>query len=267
MGTELTSYRDYLRRSFEDRISANPRYSLRAFARDIGLDPARLSLILSKKQGLSADIGRKIARKLSMSEQESNLFCLLIEAEHARNKVHRTIASAKARALVQNVAAPLSLDTFRIISDWYHFAILELASLDDFSLEVPQIAQALDLHSEVVMTAVERLKRVGLLAMRRGKLVPTEEFTFTGSGAPSDAIKQFHAQMLEKALVALKTQSVEERDFSSITLAFDEELIPAAREHLKQFRRNFSKSIGNTKRKTSLYALNIQFFRISKKSK
>jgi len=51
MTTNALGYRDYLQRSFKSRINTNPAYSLRAFARDIGLHPARLSMVLSKKQG------------------------------------------------------------------------------------------------------------------------------------------------------------------------------------------------------------------------
>jgi plasmid maintenance system antidote protein VapI len=48
-------FKDFINREFDLRSSKNGSYSLRAFARDLGISPQRLSHLLSGKKGISKD--------------------------------------------------------------------------------------------------------------------------------------------------------------------------------------------------------------------
>jgi hypothetical protein len=48
-----------------------------------------------------------------------------------------------------------------MISDWYHFAILDLTRLDDFQPEPAWVSRKLGLTVSEVKIAVERLLRLG----------------------------------------------------------------------------------------------------------
>ena len=80
-----------------------------------------------------------------------------------------------------------------------------------------------------------------------------------------DAIKKFHKQVIEKSLLALYTQNVNEREFSSTLLAFDSSLINEAKECIRAFSKNFSKNLPGTNKKDSVYCLSMQFFRTDRK--
>jgi hypothetical protein len=60
------SYRDLLKRELESRCGRNPRYSLRAFAKDLGLSAPRLSHVLNGRFGLSRAAAEAIADKLGL---------------------------------------------------------------------------------------------------------------------------------------------------------------------------------------------------------
>ena len=60
------SYQDILKAELEKRQRANARYSLRAFARDLGVSPSNLSEILQRKAGLSRIKAQEIAKKLNL---------------------------------------------------------------------------------------------------------------------------------------------------------------------------------------------------------
>lgn len=258
----MADYRQVLKTELETRCQANPRYSLRAFARDLGIAPARLSDILNGKQGLSRIYAEKISRLLGLSESEKSYFCDLIESQHARSKAARKLASIRL-AQTNHPTQSLQMDSFKVIADWYHFAILELTSLSDFQSDPHWIAQQLGLKVHVVKQAIERLKRLDLLEeSQEGRLSATDGFTASPDGIPSDAIKKFHKQVLEKALEAITFQTLDERDFSSITLAFDSSQMKKAKELIKNFRRNFSKNLTISK-KDSLYNLSIYFFKLN----
>ena len=119
----------------------------------------------------------------------------------------------------------------------------------------------------MVTAAVERMKRLELLEEKNGKLTPTDGFTASPDGIPSEAIKKFHAQILEKALTAVREQTVEERDFSSVILAVDKQDLPKAKERIKNFRREFDAEFGKAKKKDEVYCLGVQFFRLQEKQK
>ncbi len=53
-----------LTKAFDEKRSRNPRYSLRAFSRDLGISASQLSSILSGHKKLSAEHACRIAMKL-----------------------------------------------------------------------------------------------------------------------------------------------------------------------------------------------------------
>ena len=56
-----STYHDLINEEFEKRKQINSAYSLRAFARDLGISAPRLSQILNKKQGLSLNAAQNLA--------------------------------------------------------------------------------------------------------------------------------------------------------------------------------------------------------------
>jgi hypothetical protein len=74
-------YVRFLAAELERRKARNPRYSLRAFAKAVGLDASALSRILSGKQGLSLSSGIKVGKKLSLPKTELRIFLASIAEE------------------------------------------------------------------------------------------------------------------------------------------------------------------------------------------
>ena len=264
---ESSNYREILKDELNRRHQANPLYSLRAFARDIGLEAPRLSDVLNGKHGLSRIYAQAIAKKIGFSKEEKDFFCDLVESQHGRGKLKRQLAKLRLEQRHSLAENQIQLDTFKVISDWYHFAILELALIKFFKSDPKWIAKQLGLNVQVVKSAIDRLLRLNFLKKdKKGRLSPTSTFTSTPDGIPSQSIKYFHKQILEKALTALVTQSVEERDFSAMTMAFDSSKTNEAKEYIRKFRRNFSKSVNpSSAKKDSVYSLSVQFFRLNKK--
>lgn len=254
-------YRDILREELETRCERNPRYSLRAFSRDLGISSSRLSEVLAGRYGLSREAAQSIGKKLDWNENEIALFCDLVDSEHARAKKKRT--EAKQRLQVDaNPYQQLTLDSFQVISDWYHYAILELTLIRDFKSDPKWIARRLGISDHIVIAAIDRLKRLDLLVEEEGKLRATDGFTATPSGIPSDALKKFHRQLLEKALSSIYLQTVEERDLSHLILAIDRNQLKEAKEEIKTFRRSFDAKFGKAKTKDEVYCLGVTFFRL-----
>lgn len=239
---------------------------MRAFSRDLGVAAPKLSEILRGICGLSETSAKNIALKLGLSSAEAQLFVDLVNAKHARSKVLRQRATEKLKGNVALASySELSLDTFKIISDWCHFAILELTETDGFRSDCKWIAKKLNLDLGHVSEAIERLLDFGLLEEAGGRWVQTQKSLATPSGVPSSEIKKYHRQILTKAEKSLTEDEISIRDFSAITMAIPEESFSEIQKEIKAFRRMISDKYMNKKSKTRVYSLAIQFFPLDKK--
>jgi uncharacterized protein (TIGR02147 family) len=263
-------YRKYLKNELEKRCRRNPLYSLRSYARDLGLSPGRLSDILKNKSGLSVAKARAIAKILEMSRQEADWFTTLVESSDARAKKNRTEAQKKIIRMkdTNTKYLELDLDQFKVISAWQHLAIIDLIQTRGFNFDSVWIAKRLGISKIEVEQSLERLLRLGLLKTQtqNGKThLKAMDVTFsTPTDIPSDAIKTFHRQILEKALGAIDLQGVESRDFSCLTFPISKSLLPEAKKRIKKFRREFNQWVQDNKiEKEEVYSLGIYLFSLT----
>ena len=167
--TDIT-YRHYIEREFQARCRRNPSYSLRAYARDLDVHPAKLSEVIRKTCGLSAQSASQLAPKLKLTEQESEHFITLVEAEHSRSSARKKQAQEMLKNFqIMNGITELELEKFKVISDWYHNAILELMTLDHFVSSAEWMAEQLNVSLETIQHALARLEKFGLIQNQNDK--------------------------------------------------------------------------------------------------
>lgn len=262
------NYQSYLISEYESRKMRNSNYSLRAYARDIGVAGPKLSEILRGKCGLSEASARRIAVKIGLAEVETQTFVDLVNSRHARSAVLKTKAQENLKENKFHASySELSIETFKIIADWFHFAILELTEVEDFISNTHWIAGRLNISPETAQAAVERLSDFGLLDIRNKKWKQTHKALSTPSGIPSSEIKKHHRQILNKAEESLTHDAVSSRDFSNMTLAIPFEAYAEVQSEIKKFRRELTKKYSESINKDRVYSLAIQFFPLDKKVK
>ncbi len=262
-------YRSTLKNHFDERVKKNSQYSLRSYARDLGIAAPRLSEILNFKKGLSEKAGMEIASRLGINKFETEIFISSIMKQHSRSPSKRKLAEQKLREIGQfNKENQIELENYKLIADWYHFTILELLTLVDVNTK-EDIARRLNLPTVTVENALLRLIDLGLLKKYKNFYIPIEENSFTGNDIPSQAIKMHHEQILDKASSALFEQDVEKREFGSTIIAFNSKNINDVKKLIRDFRQNLAKLIDADvhDEKDSVYVLGTQFFRLDKEIK
>jgi uncharacterized protein (TIGR02147 family) len=258
-------HREKLRSELNQRSQVNPHYSLRAFARDLGVTPSWLSEFLNGKKGLSVAQARKIVQRLDLSDNEAEVFLLSVRATHARDHRERLSAQAEVRQRLdeRRDVKFVNLEIQRTVNSWYHLALLELTELEGFKSSPSWIARRLRLPLVLVKRALADLERAGLLARVNGVYRATSAETETTYDIPSEDIRQFHVQMLDRAKQALFDQSVFEREFSSMTFSFDMQDLPRAKTFLRQLARQFIEEFYRPlAKKNSIYQMSLQLFRL-----
>lgn len=253
---------DWLRAEFINRRKQNPQFSLRAMAKHLDLPPGRMSQLLSKKRPFTLQQGEKIADNLAYSpEQRQALLNLIVQSRKQETKHLAALLKTKRVATQYN---PIKADQFHLIADWYHFALLSLIETDDFRPNVSWISKRLGVGTTEVRAALDRLERLGLIAVLPDsvKLVHADNAAY--SEIPSPALRLSHKQSLEQAIAALDAVPQEERDITSITMAIDKRKIPEAKKIIKEFRLQLSSLLESGDRQ-EVYNLNIQLIPITRK--
>lgn len=85
-------YRLVVKTEFLKRRSANPFYSLRTFAKELGIAPSHLSYLIRGERGLSKDNALQVARGLGLKTFSAQKFRFLVSAQSGRSKVERSLA-------------------------------------------------------------------------------------------------------------------------------------------------------------------------------
>jgi len=247
------NFRNRLRQELLDRCKRNPSYSLRSFAAQLGTDASTLSKLLKGKRPLGKKVTVQMGARLGLTTEE--------------------IASYLRPNLPQDEGSDttdfeqLALDRFAVISDWYHFAILELMQVQGFRTDHAWIARALGLKRVEAEAAVERLVRVGLLKIGADGAWHDTSSGFTTSIGPdmaSTAHRRLQEQFLGKSLEALLQTPIHERDHTTVTMAVDRAKLPAAREKIKRFRRSLARFLAEGETRDEIFNLNIALFPLTK---
>ena len=239
-------FRELLQREFQRRLDANPRYSLRAFARALGVYHATLSSLLSGQRPISAKTIRQIGSSLGLTPKD-------LEAHAGKS------TPLKSKAVVE-----LKEDEFNLIANWQHDAVLEFLQLRGESQEARSIARRLKLTAADVLVSLQLLERTGMI--ERGgdgswKILKPNSSTLLGENQTSHARRAHQKSLLEKSRQALDEVAIGLRDHSSIAMTVNSDDLPELKTAIREFRR---KLLAFAQRKNanpdSVYQLQISLF-------
>ncbi len=243
-------FRFWLQNRLMEKCRANPKYSLRAFAQYLDMDASSVSQIISGKRKASDKVITKICEKLSVSPSETKKFIqnAKISSREKTNTDYEIMAE----------------DAFAYISNWYHYAILELTFTGNLANDPQYISKTLSITVTEAKMAIERLLRLGLLIEEKEILKKTNRFitNILSPGFSSSPQRELQRQILKMALHSIDHCSPEERDMTSMTMAIDMDKLPEARKLITQFRRDLCNFLEDGEQ-TRVYQLGIQLYPVS----
>lgn len=156
----------------------------------------------------------------------------------------------------------LQEDQFKLISDWYHSAILAMTRLKTVQSDPRWLARQLGISPEETHQAMQRLERLGIIETKpllKQICDPIEVV----SDIPSKAIQKYHKQNLNLAAEKIDTVPNHLREFQSISLALTAGQIKVLKKMIDQFLEQAAEVEVNNKNQI-IYNLNVQLFPISK---
>lgn len=249
-----TTIRQRIQAELDKRKLQNSSYSLRALARDLNLNHSLLSRIIASKIQMTPKIFERIAEPLKLTPEELLLF---------QNEIkQRKKVQSKERIVSANFRT-LEIEEFKVVQDWYNFAILEIVKLDGFQPTPEWISTKLNISIDEASLALERLVTLKLLQKsangtytKVSSHVSVMNPTFTAV-----AMKERQKAVLQKAIHALENLPIHLRDNSSMTLSIDSSMLPEIKEKIKKMRRSLANNITDkSKKRDQVYELSISFF-------
>jgi uncharacterized protein (TIGR02147 family) len=255
--SENTFYISKLKEDLSLKQRQNPHYSLRAYARDLGLHSSTLSQVLKGKRPLPIRQSVEIVKRLALGPKERTLFLeSLYQSKASIDEIQ--IPEADDRFLLDE-------SHFKAIAEWEHYAVVTLFDVDGFEAGVEDISRRLGITGMRAEVVLQNLLTCGLIRRdENGNLVKAHPRLRTTEDVSSVALKESHKETLEMGKKKLDEVEVELRDFSSMTIALDVGRLPEAKTIIREFRQKLSALLKDGK-KTDVYQLAIQFYPLTQK--
>jgi uncharacterized protein (TIGR02147 family) len=244
----MTSATDFLMAEYVRRKNSNNRYSERSFAQALGLSPGFLKLLFQGKKQISLERARQVSYRLQWTEEQRAKFLNSLQADSAKKS-----KTLKGKFLLSDA------DFFEI-SDWFHFAVIELIKARNGRCTLDGICKYLQISKTEAAFALTHLMRLNLIEEFKKDTFQVLE-SYEVPSISSSGIRKYHQQILQRAKDAVEMQSMAERDLRGLTIAFDKDRLTEAKKDIQKFTAQFEKKYGSGS-KNSVYQLSLAFFRL-----
>lgn len=258
---------DYLRilqNEFQQRKQKNKKYSLRAFAKFLGVSHALLSLVFLKKKGLSLKMAEKISAKLALSHLERNIFVSSVEKCFSRSANKKTKAGQVLKELQkQKQFKSLTQDTVSQIDHWAYVAVFE-AIYSKKALTTKELCFFFDQKPSLIIKVVTYLQEISAIADENGTFSAISSSLQTSNDIPAKAMVSYHISMAQKAISAIQQQPVHMREFQNAILTVNQESLGEAKKMIRNFIHDFNTRFYVDNDTSQLYSLFVSFFKMGK---
>jgi uncharacterized protein (TIGR02147 family) len=244
-------YISLLRGELARRQRDDTSYSLRSFAKYIGIPASSLALVLKNKRPFPTALIEKTCARLDLSPEQKDEFARSIHM--TRLKLNNLLELKKPTETILNEE-----NHFRVIAEWEHYAVLSLVDTENFAEQ--KIAERLGITELRAQDVVDRLLSCGLLTRNSGgKIIKTDANVATTEDILSPALRKSHKEYLEIGLEKLESIPLELRDFSASTMALDIQRMPEIKKLIRDFRKRLM-AFAEKGKTTDVYQICLQLY-------
>ena len=238
-----------LQSTYQEKLNKNKLYSLRAFARDIGIGKSTLHEILNSDKKVTKQTAIKILKYLEIPAQEFD-----------------TVLNYNINPESDLIFKKLTPQEFEKIATCEHYALLSLCQLPNCPSDPILLSQHLQLDIEQTAEIMENLLGLELIYQEANLLKRSSRLLTTSYDVPSKVIQNYHATNLEKIKASLSEIEVELRDIASSTFLMSPSKMEELKNDLKTIRRKLVSNYEDKNNDSEAYLLNFSVIPISKRS-
>ncbi|MGE3760438.1 MAG: TIGR02147 family protein [Pseudobdellovibrionaceae bacterium] len=275
--TSIFDFKDaceFLNYEFGIKQLKNSRFSLRAWSRQLGYEnPSFVSQVLKGKRRLKIELAKKFAGSLKLTGPAKKYFEVLVLLKNSKEMDEKKIYLEILESLRPENTYPsrsLNIEDFRLIADWHHIAFMEMLGLKDFQNHPEWVFERLGRSVSIpdIKKAIQRLHKLKLIQISSdGKITRTKQAALIlENNLPSEAVRYFHKQMLEKVVTVIETQLPSERDLRGTTLSFEMKDYERVQAIIKKAHQDINNLSANGQGEEIMH-FSTQFFKLTKKRK
>ena len=264
---DFYNYRDYLKNYLITAKVKNPKFSIGAWSKKLGLkSTAALAKILSGEREASDSIIEKLILYFQFSKQESLTFRSLVSISKMKiSEQDKALLCQKIYSQSKNKkieSRRIALDQFNLFATNLPFAIYELGKLPGLTVE--NLTSLLSDSKELdIRESLKTLTRLNLIDVSPEKIIRSKKLHLeTTDNIPNEAIKQYHKNGLAQAAKKIDNVAVELREFQSLILLLNTKNL----NKYKKMIRDLMDDIENCDQSSQvnrLYTLQVQFYPVS----
>ncbi len=209
---------------------------MRSLARDAGVAPGYLSMVLSGERRISPMAWKKVSQFLGLTQTERNYFQwiqALGESETQKDKLRALEKIQRFRAFRK--LNPKEFEVYRYLTHWYYVAIREMASLPKFQPDPAWIAPKLreKVNKIDIQSALDFLFQNGFLERTQdGHIRQVNKQVDCMGGVFGTVLGQFQKEMLKLASSSIDNVPSGQRDIIGHTLAIPSDCFSKVRDIL-----------------------------------
>jgi uncharacterized protein (TIGR02147 family) len=212
----------------------------------------------------------KFSAALNLNGRESEYFRLLVLFSQSKNDTEKNSMFTEIIRYRESLSKAKTITDlqYRMYSEWYHAAVRELITLENFKSD-PLAASKSFLHPvsvSQIRKSLNLLEEIGLLEKDGdGKWIQKDKTIQTPPEIESLAIREHNRKMMRLGETALDRIDPKDREISGMTLGVS----PAMATRIKRMIQDFKEEIFNTvvcdqTDSEEIYQLNFQFFPLLK---
>jgi uncharacterized protein (TIGR02147 family) len=227
-----------------------------------------LKLVIDGKRNLSSEMAERFAKACHLNADGIEYFRILVAFNQAtsdeeRNSLHEQLTKfARFRA-----SQRLDVAQKEYHSNWYISAVRELVAYPGFREDAPWIASSMDpaITPQEASHALEVLTHLGMVERdERGRLLLATRAVSTGPQASGLYIRNYHSQMMQRAVLAMELIPAEQRYISGLTLSASEATLNEVKRRVIEFRAQLIALCDADPAPARVAQLNVQFFPLTR---
>ena len=243
-------------------------FSYRAFSRAAGLGaPNYLKLVIDGERNLTKPMAKRFATACALQGDAAEYFERLVEFNQARTAAKRNASYAALAAFKRyRQAQKLELAHAAYHAHWYLPAIRELCASEAFREDADWLARVLrpPIKPSEAQRALEQLIDLGLLERdAQGRLRQRSSVVSTGPETRNMNLRNYHAEMMQRATAAMELMPAAERDISSLTLCVGAAGLQRLKTRIQAFRRELIELCEHDGERAQVIQVNFQLFPLS----
>ena len=235
----------FLKDDFDRRRSANPRFSLRAFARKLQVAPGSLTEAFSEKRqwNFSKERARELLRLLHLPAEQKNAILVLMgfNAEHDLSKIDSS--------------------AFAYLKNPRNIAILAASFLPKNLRSVESLSRRFGLQNEALTELISNLTEAKLLSVdNEGFISPPATFLDSSGEPPTEALRDHHRSMIDLGRKSIAEIPADEREITSLSFVGNRAKMDRLKSAIRDLENNASSHAYSEDGSDTIYQLCIQLY-------